>query len=43
LYRYRAEQDAIAKEELNAALNRHRDTLASNPRTDLGGAAYKLN
>jgi len=36
----RKERDARAREAMDAALNRHRATLASNPRTDLGEEAF---
>jgi type III protein arginine methyltransferase len=36
----RARRDARAKEKMIEAINRHKETLASNPRTDLGERAF---
>lgn len=36
----RARRDARAKERMLEAINRHKETLASNPRTDLGERAF---
>lgn len=36
----RRQRDTLAREKMSAALSRHRATLASNPRTDLGAEAF---